>query len=985
MIDLISHPTDSASDGAAPTPGVFDSSTPWNSVSTAMVEDARELLSRFATTGEQDPFEEVVRRYGGMVYNLCFEVTGNRHDAEDAVQAAFMSLALQVRSGQQIQAIGPWLQQVARRMSLDINRSRKRRKNREERHAKAWENRMTDLAADGAGGAGTHGNPSSAAGWEELRHIVQAELNELPAKYRMPLILHYYGGLSRDEMARELNCKANTLGVRLHRGREMLGKRLAKRGIALSAAMFGLVMAEVVRSVVSQRLVEHTAQAAVLVSCGHPFACGVVSPQIVAMAHTASRALANAKLRLAATLALLAGGAAAAGAQVVSGGAIWSNLPRPSNWDLGRAFRWIFHPPTFHGPVAAANPTKSKEPAPGAAPGTIEVAGTGSPKRTAVAQPSFVLPQLDPLSLMPLPRGSAPSVASSWYPPVTRVPQGDSPLPFPPNSAYVFHLNPGFAAPGNGGGGGGSTGSGGGAAIVAGNDAGGGSSDKPAGGDGGSKSGNPNKDFGLADRTPGNRGNDSRPTINPGRGGVKQPGGGVPNPFDFNHDVPDRSDPGEIVRHPVPGGPSSPAPSHGPIMGPVVPSPDVPPGKPTEDAEHGGGPSAPANGGGQGHGGFLSDQDDLYISTPLNSAGAESFDSLVAGGRGNANFQLGPGESLTSKQVLVGYQGAGVAAQSGGVHTADSLYLGVMKGSRGRYALSGGGELRVTASPGGPDSPVHSVEIGGAGEGVLLLGDASSTGQITQGGVGAGVDMTVGATRSSKGTLRGWGQVGLTGVLTNDGQVIADGYGQDRSLDLSSFATVTNSLVNTGNKGWYAVNQGRLDLPAMAVTQGSSTTVTWGQNNDDDLTFVNAARFTFHDVQKDSLVKVALLSLDRGDIPTLPQGHHFIGVWSFDAGAEGLGASGGADVLVRYDDALAAEKGLDENVLKLWKYVDGQWERLDHDPTFVRDPLGHTLFVRTDWEGVSYFAVSAPEPATWGLVGIGLGMLGMRRRRGRRL
>ena len=325
--------------------------------------DARELLSRFAVTGEQEPFEEVVRRYGGMVYNLCYEVTGNRHDAEDAVQAAFMSLALQVRGGQQIQAIGPWLQQVARRMSLDINRSRKRRKRREEKHGEAWEERMTDARADGAGGAGSHGNPASAAGWEELRHIVQAELNEMPAKYRMPLILHYYGGLSREEMARELNCKTNTLGVRLHRGREMLGKRLAKRGITLSGVMLGLIMGEVVHSVVSQRLIEHTAQAAVLVSSGHPFACGVVSPQIVALAHSAGRALASAKVRMATTLALLAGGAAAAGAQVVSRTGTWG-VPAVNNWDLSRAFRWLFHPPSFpnlHATdtvTAPASPTK---------------------------------------------------------------------------------------------------------------------------------------------------------------------------------------------------------------------------------------------------------------------------------------------------------------------------------------------------------------------------------------------------------------------------------------------------------------------------------------------------------------------------------------------------------------------------------------------------------------------------------------------------
>ena len=85
--------------------------------------DGRELLAQFATTGGQEPFEEIVRRYGGMVFNLCYEVTGNRHDAEDAVQAAFLSLAVRARRAA-MHAIGPWLQQVARRMSLDINRSR---------------------------------------------------------------------------------------------------------------------------------------------------------------------------------------------------------------------------------------------------------------------------------------------------------------------------------------------------------------------------------------------------------------------------------------------------------------------------------------------------------------------------------------------------------------------------------------------------------------------------------------------------------------------------------------------------------------------------------------------------------------------------------------------------------------------------------------------------------------------------------------------
>src|SRR4051794_41743400 len=130
----------------------------------AAAAEARDLLADFAATGRQEPFEEIVRRYGAMVFNLCYEVTGNRHDAEDAVQAAFLSLAVQSKSGTPVHAIGPWLQQVARRMSLDINRSRKRRKNREAIHGESWETRMTDARADGSGGGGGARRPPTQNG-----------------------------------------------------------------------------------------------------------------------------------------------------------------------------------------------------------------------------------------------------------------------------------------------------------------------------------------------------------------------------------------------------------------------------------------------------------------------------------------------------------------------------------------------------------------------------------------------------------------------------------------------------------------------------------------------------------------------------------------------------------------------------------------------------------------------------------------------------
>jgi RNA polymerase sigma factor (sigma-70 family) len=938
-----------------------------------MPADGRELLAQFASTGRQEPFEEIVRRYGGMVFNLCYEVTGNRHDAEDAVQAAFLSLAVQTRSGTPVQAIGPWLQQVARRMSLDINRSRRRRKNREAIHGESWENRLTDARADGSGGAGAHGNPSSAAGWEELRGVVQEELNTLPPKYRMPLIMHYYGGLSRDDMARELNCKPNTLGVRLHRGREMLSKRLSKRGVTISGVILGVLMAEVVHSIVTDRLVHSTAQAAVLLSSGHPYACGMVSPQIVAMAQSGARALANAKIKFAAALALLAGGAAAAGAQVVSHVGPWS-MPSVSNWDLNRAFRWLFHPPAIPSASTQSAPDSRVATNPKASPDHETIVNVTPPGPSQ--SPQIHVPQhFEWRGLVPYPtRLSDPGYAQQRYsyPPYPNNPQYGGPLPLPPLKNLPA-ANETAVAGGSGGGGGVRNGSGGGSDNA---------SAQPQQQDvnKGNAPGDPSKKSEVAGngQKPGRPSDDSNNNgsqVPPGRGGVKPrssdvatDGSAKPKAFTPDGIAKDTPVPPRLDYNPGPGKP--------PILGPGTPAPY----HPNPDAEQIGQPPAPTDGSGLPSGGYQSG-DVLHISSDYNPDGAPTFEQIEAQGIGNAYFEMGAGQVASNHEVIVGHLGTGVANQTGGVHTLDSLYLGVIKTGHGKYALTGG-ELQFTTSPTGPDAPTHSLEIGGAGEGLFLLGNADSTGRITQvGETGGAVDLTVAALRTATGTLRGWGTVELTGRLSNNGQVVADGYGQDRSLDLSSFSAVGNDYTNRGGaKGWYAVNHGRLDLPAIAVSAGTNT-YTWGGSADDEkITLVNSARMTFNEVQGDAVVKIALLALDRSDTPAFPTDHHLVGMWSFDPGD--LTASGGMDLLVRYDDALAAEKGLDENVLKLWKF-DGQWERLDFDPTFVRDPANHTLFVHTDTTGMSYFAVSAPEPGALGLVSVGLCLLGLGRRRSR--
>src|SRR5688572_458142 len=252
-----------------------------------------------------------------MVYNVCLRVTKNGHDAEDATQAVFLALAAQGRTGKPVKYIGPWLQQVGRRLSLDIRRSRKRRTRREEI---VGEMHRENGNGNGNGGNGVLPSPSEHLSQTELRTMLTEELNQLPAKYRLPLVLHYFGGLSRDEMARELGVKANTLGVRVCRGRDMLAKRLATRGVTIGAAAIAVLMAEMIRETVTDTLIASTCHAATRYAAAKgagDIATGVVSTHVVTLAESVARALVLAKVKTIATIIVMACTAVAGGGEAI--------------------------------------------------------------------------------------------------------------------------------------------------------------------------------------------------------------------------------------------------------------------------------------------------------------------------------------------------------------------------------------------------------------------------------------------------------------------------------------------------------------------------------------------------------------------------------------------------------------------------------------------------------------------------------------------
>ncbi len=246
--------------------------------------DAR-LLDDFVARGDAAAFAELVRRHGPTVFGACARVLGDGPDAEDAFQATFLVLVRRAASVGNPASLGPWLYGVAYRTALKARSDVARRRRHE--------------ARAGRGPARESDDADRCDVWP----VLDEELNRLPAKYRVPLVLCYLEGRTHEEAARQLGCPRETVTTRLVRGRARLRDRMARRGVLLSAGALAVSVPEV--------LAEATVDAATR------FAAGQTAARAAALAEGVIRAMLLNRLKVSAAV-LLGLGAAAWGATVLA-------------------------------------------------------------------------------------------------------------------------------------------------------------------------------------------------------------------------------------------------------------------------------------------------------------------------------------------------------------------------------------------------------------------------------------------------------------------------------------------------------------------------------------------------------------------------------------------------------------------------------------------------------------------------------------------
>ena len=169
----------------------------------AREEDANETLVALAQQGDRAAFGRLYERYARMVHGILLaRVPGTEID--DLVQDVFVQAMRRVHMLRDVTRFGGWLAAVARNRANDFHRrSIEQVEWREESH----------------GGETQRGVPDNGAAILEV-------IRGLPEAYRETLILRLVEGMTGPEIAERTGLKAGSVRVNLHRGMEMLRKKL---------------------------------------------------------------------------------------------------------------------------------------------------------------------------------------------------------------------------------------------------------------------------------------------------------------------------------------------------------------------------------------------------------------------------------------------------------------------------------------------------------------------------------------------------------------------------------------------------------------------------------------------------------------------------------------------------------------------------------------------------------------------------------------
>ncbi len=185
-----------------------------------------ELLARYRINGDEAAFAALMQRHARTVRSAAARMLRIPADIEDVAQATFLVLLRRAATLDPRTRLGPWLSGVAHRIAVRL-RARNRRA-------------LNALQGTELCDRDKPQDPS----WREACETLHAELDRLHERFRLPLLLCYLEGMTREEAATALGLSVGTVKGRVRRGLAVLQRRLTQRGVTLSAGLLAAAAAQ---------------------------------------------------------------------------------------------------------------------------------------------------------------------------------------------------------------------------------------------------------------------------------------------------------------------------------------------------------------------------------------------------------------------------------------------------------------------------------------------------------------------------------------------------------------------------------------------------------------------------------------------------------------------------------------------------------------------------------------------------------------------
>ncbi len=179
-------------------------------------EDGEEALLDRCLAGDRGAFGQLIDRYQRVLFNVSLRMVGNREDAQDITQTAFLKAYENLGTFDRRHKFFSWVYRIM--INESLNHLSKTRRTEP----------LDESLQSGARG------PDEECSQNRLRETIQAALLDLSPDYRQVIVLRHFAQLSYEEMSEALDVPEKTVKSRLHTARQLLGGIFSRHGIALT-------------------------------------------------------------------------------------------------------------------------------------------------------------------------------------------------------------------------------------------------------------------------------------------------------------------------------------------------------------------------------------------------------------------------------------------------------------------------------------------------------------------------------------------------------------------------------------------------------------------------------------------------------------------------------------------------------------------------------------------------------------------------------